>query len=265
MAKPKHIELGDGELLPIVYEDRSVIAIDKPPGWMLVPYNWQKTPWNLQAAIDSSINAGFFWARSRNINFLRHIHRLDADTSGILLLGKSPGAVESISRLFEGRRMEKTYLAVVRGNPPQDNWVCVRRIAPDPKEIGRMKIDDREGKEAETHFKVLERKPGRALLEAQPITGRTHQIRIHLASMKLPIIGDTMYGGREEQLPLGLRSVSMQYRDPFTGRPARIRVSGVEFSRQFGFSGPPRPPNPPAPKPESTPVNPKKTVGKSGS
>src|SRR5437667_5190696 len=95
MAKPSFIELPTGETLPILYEDRSVMAIDKPRGWMLVPFSWQKTDRNLQAALTSSIAAKDFWARSRSLKFLRAVHRLDADTSGILLLAKSPGAVRT--------------------------------------------------------------------------------------------------------------------------------------------------------------------------
>src|SRR5215831_2735876 len=106
MAKPNFIELPTGETIPILYEDRSVLAIDKPRGWMLVPFSWQKTNRNLQAALTSSIAAGDFWARSRNLRYLRFVHRLDADTSGILLLAKSPGALRTYSELFESRRME---------------------------------------------------------------------------------------------------------------------------------------------------------------
>jgi hypothetical protein len=94
LGKPPYIELGQGrtaERIPILHEDRAVIAIDKPVGWMLVPFTWQKTNRNLQAAIQSSIGAGAFWARSRQVRFLRYIHRLDADTTGILLFGRSPG------------------------------------------------------------------------------------------------------------------------------------------------------------------------------
>jgi 23S rRNA pseudouridine1911/1915/1917 synthase len=85
MARSKHIELSDGTIIPILYEDRSIIAIDKPAGWMLIPYNWDKTSRNLHPALSSSILAGDHWARSRNLKYLRHVHRLDADTSGILL------------------------------------------------------------------------------------------------------------------------------------------------------------------------------------
>src|ERR1043165_9155458 len=115
MAKPSSIELPGVSPIPILYEDRTVMAIDKPRGWMLVPHSWQKTRWNLQAAIVSSISAGDFWARSRGLKFLKFVHRLDAETTGILLFSKSQGGVETISELFESRRMEKTYLAVVDG------------------------------------------------------------------------------------------------------------------------------------------------------
>lgn len=237
MRKPDYIELGDGQQLPILYEDRSVIAIDKPRGWMLVPYNWQRTSWNLQAALDSAIREGRFWARSRNLKFLRHIHRLDAETTGVLLLAKSLGAVDSYSELFESRRMEKLYLAVVQGAPRSEQWTSRLAVAPDPKKFGKMRSDPK-GKPAETEFKVLQKKGGRTLVEARPITGRTHQIRVHLAESGVPIIGDPLYGTatkRSAEVPLGLRSVLLAYRDPFTKRMVRIEAAREEFVREFGF------------------------------
>jgi RluA family pseudouridine synthase len=194
VPKPSHIELGDGTLIPILYEDRSVIAIDKPPGWMLVPHSWQKTNRNLQAAIVSSIAAGDFWARSRGIKFLRHVHRLDGETSGVLLFARSLGAVQTYGRLFESRQMEKRYLVVARGRPKQVEWTCREPIGPEPRQIGRMRLDRREGKDAETHFKLLEAGVNTSLLEAHPITGRTHQIRVHLLASGHPVVGDELYG-----------------------------------------------------------------------
>src|ERR1700744_1041226 len=166
MAKPNFIELPDCEPIPILFEDRSVLAIDKPRGWMLVPHTWQRTSRNLQAAITSSIAGGDFWARSRGLKFLKNVHRLDADTSGILLFAKSAGAVDVISDLFEGRRMEKTCLAVVTGEPRQMEWTCQLPLGPDPRRFGRMIVDDREGKDAETHFNVLDRRGKFSLVEA---------------------------------------------------------------------------------------------------
>src|SRR6185369_1831383 len=114
------------------------------------------------------------------------------------------GALRNYSDLFESRRMQKRYLAVVRGNPKQDEWVCKAKLGPDPKEHGRQRVDPL-GKEAGTNFKVIERKGGLALIEARPVTGRTHQIRLHLEQAGLPIVGDPMYGvpgDRSQRNPL---------------------------------------------------------------
>ena len=235
MAKPGFIELPGCEPIPILFEDRSVLAMDKPRGWMLVPHSWRKTDWNLQAAIESSLRAGDFWARSRGLKFLRHVHRLDADTSGVLLFAKSFGAVAVISDLFESRRMEKTYLAVVTGKPKQNEWLCQFRLAPDPKQFGRMKVDFRNGKNAETNFKILERRGKFSLVEAKPITGRTHQIRVHLAEGGLPIVGDGLYGKLEGDSPLGLRAVQLMFQNPFTKKRVDIRAPREDFLKAFGF------------------------------
>jgi RluA family pseudouridine synthase len=245
LPRPAHIELGDGTLIAILHEDRSVIAIDKPPGWMLVPHSWQKTNRNLQAAIVSSIAAGHFWARSRGIKFLRHIHRLDAETSGVLLFARSLGAVETYGRLFESRNMEKRYLVVVRGTPASAGWTCREPIGPDPRQIGRMRVDRRGGKEAETHFRLLQSGAGQSLLEARPITGRTHQIRVHLLAGGHPVVGDELYGTdpgsagtvkkSRPPSPLGLRSVYLGYVDPFTRRRVHIEAPTQEFLQAFGF------------------------------
>ncbi|TAK96475.1 MAG: RluA family pseudouridine synthase [Verrucomicrobia bacterium] len=234
MAKPNSIELPGVEPIPILYEDRSVLAIDKPRGWMLVPFSWQKTQRNLQAALVSSIAAGDFWARSRGLKFLRFVHRLDADTTGVMLFAKSQGAVESFSELFESRRMEKTYLAVVSGVPKETEWTCRLKLAQDPRQIGRIKVDAKLGKEAETSFRVLEVREGRALVEARPFTGRTHQIRVHLTESGLPIIGDVLYG-KPDRAGLGLRAVGLAFQDPFTRKRVEIRAPTEKFCREFRF------------------------------
>ena len=202
---------------------------------MLVPQSWRLMDWNLQAAIDSSIRADDFWAKSRNLSFLRHVHRLDADTSGVLLFAKSPGAVDAYSDLFEDRRMEKTYLAVAVGAPRETEWVCRLPLAPDPKQPGKMTVDFKKGRECETRFRVL-RKQGRlALIEASPLTGRTHQIRVHLAESDAPVISDELYGRVEKGFRLGLRAVRLVYFDPFTKRRVEIHAPTESFLKEYGF------------------------------
>jgi RluA family pseudouridine synthase len=242
MAKPNFIELPTGETIPILYEDRSVLAIDKPRGWMLVPFSWQKTSRNLQAALTSSIKAGDFWARSRNLRFIRFVHRLDADTTGILLLAKSPGAVQSYGELFESRKMEKVYLAAVHRVPAQTEWVCRLKLAPDPDARGQMKVDARHGKEAETSFRILQTRPASALVEARPFTGRTHQIRVHLAESGHPVLGDELYGPQpaDKRIALALRAVGLSYFDPFLKHRVLIRAPSGAFVREYGFDIPER-------------------------
>jgi 23S rRNA pseudouridine1911/1915/1917 synthase len=276
VPKPKNIELNDGEILiPILYEDRSVLAIDKPAGWMLAPDTWDQTGRNLQLALNSSVGAGDFWAKSRNLKYLRFVHRLDAETTGITLFAKSPGALRAYSELFEERRVEKFYLAVVHGIPEQTRWTCDLPLRPDPSHKGRMlttplpasarKFTARaatrndvesedaapgyedftsEGsaieKDAQTLFRVLKKLAKTALIEAQPTTGRTHQIRAHLAAAGHPVVGDPMYGpdaaaaskGRQR---LALRAVKLSFRDPFQKRTIHIQASAEDFLKEFGF------------------------------
>ena len=237
MAKPKRIELPSGEQILILYEDRSVLAIDKPPGWMLAPSSWHKQGGNLQRALVASIKAGEFWARARNLKYLRFVHRLDAGASGVLLLAKSPGALSAYSLLFQSRRMEKVYLAVVRGAPPQSQWTCRLRLAPDRASPGKMKLEPNRGQEAKTDFRLLRAGAGTSLVEARPLTGRMHQVRLHLAASGHPVVGDQLYGpaGLAAQARLALRAVGLAYMDPFTHGRVRIRAPAAEFAREYGF------------------------------
>ena len=236
MAKPNSIELPDCKPIRILYEDRSVLAVDKPPGWMLVPHTWQRTSRNLQAAIASSIAGGDYWAKSRNLKFLRYVHRLDADTSGVLLFAKSMGAVETLGDMFETRKMEKTYYAVTATEPREMEWTCKLALAPDPMRIGKMVVNAQEGKDAETSFRVLEKIPGLTLVEARPVTGRTHQIRIHMTESGCPIVSDELYGRPTGQLEFGLRAVRLAYVDPFIRRPVEIVAPTKYFLKDYGFS-----------------------------
>ncbi len=252
MAKTNYIELGRvgrHVRIPILYEDRSVIAIDKPVGWLVVPAHWGHTARNLQAEIEAAIAAGEFWAKCRNLKFLRYVHRLDADTSGVLLCVKSRGAIEPFTRLFETRKVRKLYLAIVHGIPRESAWVCSLKLRDEVATTGRVKVDSRVGEEAETRFRLLKTRVDPALgeislLEAEPITGRTHQIRVHLAAAQHPVVGDIVYGRtrqlfesekRPRTFSIGLRAIELVYIDPFTKRPVQITAPTAEFLKEFGF------------------------------
>lgn len=251
MAKTTDIQLGDGTRIPILHEDRAVMAIDKPPRWMLVPGTWNRTPWNLQLAIESALLGGAFWAKCRHLRFLRYVHRLDAETSGVLLLAKNTGSLRRFTEMFERREVEKSYLAVVAGVPRNQEWTCNLRIGRDPRVTGRMKIDGEEPRDACTHFRVLEASQSSTLVLAQPETGRTHQIRVHLTACGHPILGDILYPGERRPTletaattALALRAVRLAYLDPFTRRPVQIEAPSTRFLRQHGFgkgdhAGPP--------------------------
>lgn len=241
MAKLPYIEFANGFRIPILHEDRNVIAIDKPQGWMLAPVSWQSTGRNLFAALTSSVNAGDFWAKSRNLKFIRFIHRLDADTSGVLLLVKTPGALPAFTELFEDRKVEKIYLAVVHGVPEVAEWKCRLRIAPMPDRPGRMEINNAQGKDSETLFRVIDKRADRALVMCWPLTGRTHQIRLHLAAVGHPVWSDELYGpvpvtaSDKTESKLALRAIHLSYRDPFLAEPVHIAAASDAFLKAHGF------------------------------
>jgi RluA family pseudouridine synthase len=249
VPKSRVIELNDGTTIPILFENRSVLAIDKPAGWMLVPFNWQRTNRNLHAAIVAAIGSGQFWAKSRGLKFLCHVHRLDAETTGILLLARSRGALDTLGDLFESRQVAKRYLAVVRGVPKKTVWTSHLKLSADEDRIGRVRVDQQEGKPSETHFQLLASEAGKSLIEARPVTGRTHQIRVHLAAADLPVVGDPLYGPKEhrparpsgrkadaaKEPSMALRAIDLAYLDPFTRSPVIIHAPFEPFVKRLGF------------------------------
>ncbi len=240
MGPPDYIELSRGQRIPILYEDGAVMALDKPRKWMLVPADWKKSSRNLQAVLISSIAAGGAWARSRGLRYLHFVHRLDAETTGVLLFAKNPEAVTTYSELFQERKVEKEYLAVVRGIPEAHEWVCRLKLAKDSDQAGHVKVDAERGKDAETRFCVRQAKSETTLVEAHPLTGRTHQLRVHLAASGHPIVGDALYGppqGRK-RVNLALRAVGLAYQDPYTRKHVEIRAPVEEFLHEYGFDIP---------------------------
>lgn len=235
MPAPRLIPLPGNDILDVLYEDRSVLAVDKPAGWILGPETEELAHRNLHLALMAGIQQGAWWARSRNLRFLRFVHRLDAPTTGVLLMVKSQGAIAPFTRLFATRQVEKSYLAVVTPIPKETEWTCKQCLGPDPLRHGRHQVDPVNGKTAETHFRILSILPEKneALVAASPYSGRSHQIRVHLLASGCPVIGDMMYG-KVDRRGLALRAIEIKYPDPFTRKLIRIRAPIDEFCRRYG-------------------------------
>lgn len=237
MPRPPEIRL-PGLKIRILHEDRAILAIDKPSGWQLAPETARRVANNLHALLMGSIIAGDQWARSRGIRFIRHVHRLDEETSGVLLLARSKGAIAPLSQCFADGKVDKTYLAVVKGQPDREQWSC--KLALMPFDLKKRRVTPgRDGKATETHFQLLATEGDRSLIACRPITGRTHQIRVHLAETGVPIIDDPIYAQEQRsdrEKTLGLRAVFMSLTHPFTHRRIEITAGWNSFLKRYGFN-----------------------------
>ncbi|MEM7233902.1 MAG: RluA family pseudouridine synthase [Planctomycetota bacterium] len=145
------------------------------------------------------------------------VHRLDGFTTGVLILGRSAKGARGLTQQFEAGEVKKTYLARVTGHNERDGFRCDEALSPATGPRGARSIDPN-GKPASTLVRVLERfDDGTSIVEAKPLTGRTHQIRLHLAHAGLPIIGDALYGDAELGDPLKLHALAIELRHPKTG------------------------------------------------
>ena len=186
----------------LLYEDDDLIALNKPEG-----VNSQRTPYQLKGTLEYWV-AEYF--RGRGINEpCRVVHRLDRGTSGVMVFPKHRKAAAWLSGCFHDGTVEKCYLALVSAVPHQERWTVDAPIGPLGK--GKQGVVAT-GRPAVTIFRLLPSTGDCSLVEARPQTGRTHQIRVHLAHCGLPIVGDAMYGG-EPAPRMMLHCASMMFRN----------------------------------------------------
>jgi 23S rRNA pseudouridine1911/1915/1917 synthase len=197
--------------LPVLFEDEHLLVVDKPAG--LLTHSTASRP-ELSVA---SIVAARFGALPTLYGEERPgiVHRLDRDTSGILLLGRTLPVLEALKAAFQAREVAKTYLAIVRGDPRFDTeWVDARLGRAEGHRDRISVVGEGEGRDAATYYEVRERFVGFALLAVFPKTGRTHQVRVHLASIGLPLLGEELY------VPRGTRGESKRHGGPLISRQA---------------------------------------------
>jgi len=218
----------EAEALPVtvLYEDAHLLAIDKPPGMVVHPAPGARRGTLVNALVHRlGTLAGVGEAERPGI-----VHRLDRDTSGVLLVARTVQALESLARQFRERTVEKRYLAVVRGRLEPERGTIDRPIGRHPHERKRMSVRTRHGRAALTRWTVVERLPGATVVRLAPETGRTHQLRVHLAAAGHPIVGDRVYGARRARatVPAALRQAlhaeEIRFTHPATGVRMTVRA-----------------------------------------
>ncbi|MFC1496577.1 RluA family pseudouridine synthase [Candidatus Margulisiibacteriota bacterium] len=176
--------------LVVIYEDKDIIVISKPRGLVVHPGAGNKAGTLVNALLNHCKDlSGIGGVERPGI-----VHRLDKDTSGILVVAKNDKAHRSLSRQFQARTVEKTYLAIVAGKPKQDSGSINLPVGRHPVNRKKMMVAARRSREALTNYKVLKVLKDGCLVELKPKTGRTHQLRVHLKHLGHPIIGDVVYG-----------------------------------------------------------------------
>jgi 23S rRNA pseudouridine1911/1915/1917 synthase len=214
--------------IPILHEDDDLLVLDKPSGLSVEPERWAREAGSVAGALlalaRTRTSAGPADGPAGALDErLRGVHRLDKDTSGCLVVARHLEAERALRKAFEDHAVEKTYLALVEGEHPLadgEEAVIDLAIGPDERRSGRVVIDEKGGKPARTRIAVAERFRGYTLMRCHPESGRTHQIRVHLAAMGFPLAVDPLYGRRDALL---LSDIKAGYR-PKKGRPERPLV-----------------------------------------
>ena len=205
--------------LDIIYEDADLLVINKASGMVVHPAPGHYTGTLVNALLYR------FDLNSGEANRPGIVHRLDKDTSGLMLVAKNEFTHEKLSEMIGKKDVERKYLAIVDGLIKHDTGTIDAPIGRDPNNRQKMAVTDINGKDSITHFKVLERFDNNTFIECILETGRTHQIRVHMNYIGFPINNDPLYGrGKSTEFGQMLHSYSIKFNHPRTGKELSFRV-----------------------------------------
>jgi 23S rRNA pseudouridine1911/1915/1917 synthase len=204
--------------LVVPYEDEHLLVVDKPAGLVVHPAPGHARGTLVHGLLAYDVEGGDEPERPGIV------HRLDRDTSGLLVVARSPEAHRRLQQLVQARELTREYLSLVIGRPRSRQGLIEAPIGRDRHDALRHSLDTDTPRDAVTHFEVVELLPRHALLRVTLETGRTHQIRVHLAAIELPVAGDSLYGragelGLERQF---LHAARLAFTHPFTGAPVDV-------------------------------------------
>ena len=220
--KPEKIEL------EIVYEDNDIIVVNKPKGLVVHPANGNPdgTLVNAIMAICKDSLSGIGGEIRPGI-----VHRLDKDTSGLIIVAKNDQAHINMSKEIKDRQVKKIYIALVRGRVAENEATINMPIGRSTKDRKKMAVR-KDGKEAITHFKVIKRYHNYTLLEVKIDTGRTHQIRVHMAEIGHPVVGDMVYSSGKNEFGVEgqmLHAKSLDFKHPITGKQMHLEAELPQY------------------------------------
>ena len=217
--------------VPIVYEDNDIIVVNKPKGMVVHPANGNPDGTLVNAVLNICRDSlsGIGGEIRPGI-----VHRLDKDTSGLIIIAKNDVAHVNMSKQIQERKVSKKYIALVRGIISENEATIDMPIARSSKDRKKMAVR-KDGKQAVTHFKVLERFNNCTLLDIKIDTGRTHQIRVHMAEIGHPVIGDEVYSNGKNEFGIKgqmLHAKSLDFEHPITGEKMHLEAELPKYFKE---------------------------------
>ncbi len=221
--------------LDILFEDDHLLVVNKQTGLLVHPSNREKSGTLMNAL------SWHFWEKSGEAIRPGLVHRLDRNTSGVIVIAKTPRAMRTLGKHFRERWVKKFYLALVSGRMEKDAGEIDAPIGCDPKTWPHWRVmDEGDAKAAQTRFRVKQRLTAHTLVELEPLTGRTHQLRIHCSLIGHPIVGDPIYAPEPDPIVNAhrikhhlLHAARLSFRHPATGQAMEIEAPMPEAMREL--------------------------------